>query len=206
MAQDEPRLSIGVKGGAFLKDLFDYRQYSRFGFDNDFRSSLNNYGDAREKRYLAGPSVEVRIPFHLSVEFDALYIRLNGEVYNPSAASTTVTTGYQATANRWEFPLLVKYNLPGAHWLHPFVGAGPSFSLLTQENYRVTTTGTSQSNVNPDPRNFGTGFTVAGGLSFGSAHFRLTPEMRYTRRQQDVFILPTSQDGIQALIGISFGR
>ncbi len=212
-SQDEPRISIGVKGGAYLKDLFDSRQFSSFGSDrNIFQLSRFSYGDAREKRYLVGPSVEVRLPFRLSVELDALYSRLNGEINDP--ASSTVMPLYAATGNRWEFPLLAKYRIPAGHHVHPFVGVGPSFSLLAQESYRLqdssTTaasgTGISRTSVTNNARNFGTGLTATGGVSFSYAHLQFTPEIRYTRREQSNFILPTSQDGVQALVGISFGR
>lgn len=204
-AQDDPKLSVGVKGGWFVKDLFDSGRDS-FSFFNtspfDFRSGSR--GDAREKGYLVGPSVEARLPFRLSAEFDALYSRLNGESYAATFSNGTPTaTPYRATANRWEFPVLVKYRIPAGRTIHPFVGAGPSFSLLAQEKYRAQG---SSSTINRDPRNFGTGLAITGGVSFGYAGLRFTPEIRYTRRERSTFILPTSQDGVQALVGISFGR
>lgn len=209
-AQDAPRVSVGVMGGAFVKDLFDSRagSFSRFdGAPLDYRPA---FGDAREKRYLVGPTVHVRLPFRLSAEFDALYSRLNGELYNSATVGTgqRPTTAYAVTGNRWEFPLLVNYSIPTGSHFHPFVGAGPNFSLLAQEQYRVpvalSTSGSST--VDRDARNFGTGVTVAGGVSWDYRHIRFTPQVRYTRRERTSFVLPTSQDGVQALIGLSFGR
>ena len=203
-AQDAPRVSVGVMGGAYLKDLFDSRSSSNFQRGGDgFFNSASTFGDAREKRYLVGPVVEVRLPFRLSVEFDALYSRLNGEVYNSSAANGTVA--YTATGNRWEFPLLAKYSIPTGSRLHPFVGAGPSFSLLSQQQYLAPSTA-GQNSLSGNARNFGTGVTVAGGISWDYRHMRFTPQVRYTRRERSTFVLPTSEDGVQAVVGLSFGR
>src|SRR5947208_11916846 len=57
-------------------------------------------------RYLVGPFVELRLPFGLGVEFDALYRHLN---YQELASSFTSST----TANAWEFPLVAKYRFHG---------------------------------------------------------------------------------------------
>lgn len=215
-AQDAPRVAVGVVGGAFLKDLFDSQSRSYYIPGSGQIYTTPSYGDAREKRYLVGPSVEVRLPYRLSVEFDALYSRLNGELYNPATVGQGLTpvTSYALTANRWEFPLLAKYNIPALSHLHPFVGAGPSFSLLSQEQYKAAgstasgaaVVGVSRNDFSGNARNLGTGIAVAGGLSFDFLHVRMTPQVRYTHRERSSFILPTSPDGVQAVVGFTFGK
>lgn len=213
LAQDEPLVSFGVKGGAFIKGLF------QDGYTSVFRSSsgdvLRNSANARDKVYLVGPSVEVRLPFRLAVEFDALYSRVNGEQTNTTVGSggqfTTIgTVTAQQTANRWEFPLLAKFRIPAGHHVHPFVGVGPNFSILSQQRYKSATVFSgqpvSQTSFPQDARDFGTGVTASGGLSFDFAHVRFTPEVRYTWRDRRFFTVPTDQNVVQALIGISFGK
>ncbi|MDQ6758407.1 MAG: hypothetical protein M3Z32_00910, partial [Acidobacteriota bacterium] len=64
------------------------------------------------QRLVIGPTVELRLPFHLGVEADALYRRY--------------TIG--GTVNNWEFPILVMYRFSGAPLIHPYIAAGPSFN------------------------------------------------------------------------------
>ncbi|HEY2013762.1 MAG TPA: hypothetical protein VGH38_09695, partial [Bryobacteraceae bacterium] len=68
-------------------------------------------------RYIIGVTGELRLPFGLGVEVDALYRHLN----YTDRITTSVTTGIstatavvtdRATASAWEFPILAKYRFP----------------------------------------------------------------------------------------------
>jgi len=63
---------------------------------------------ARGDHYVIGPVVELRLPFGLGVEADALY----RHVSNPPSAA-------------WEFPILAKYRFRGR--IAPFLVGGVSF-------------------------------------------------------------------------------
>src|SRR5262249_3651319 len=86
--------SVGVKGGVPLTDAVE--------------GSLGNRSEAR--RYTVGPMVEVRLPFSLGVEFNALYKRTG---YSTIDGAFGVTAIGQVRANSGEFPMLMKYYLPG---------------------------------------------------------------------------------------------
>lgn len=77
------------------------------------------------KSFLAGPSVELRLP-HASIELDAVYHPLRSETMNTinGVAGRSFTSGIAT----WEFPLMAKYTVP-VPYVRPFVEAGPSFRL-----------------------------------------------------------------------------
>src|ERR1043166_8507065 len=108
-------LSVGVKGGGPLTDAID-------AASNQSVRYISN-----TKRYLVGPTVELNLPLHVSIEFDALYRRENYE------SRTNLIDGFSTgatTANSWEFPLLLKWRFSGGP-IRPFVDAGFSFDKLS---------------------------------------------------------------------------
>src|ERR1039458_1782909 len=74
--------SFGVKGGVPLTDFIDAAgsSSSAAGF-LDFATHTN--------RYIGGPTGEVRLPFRLGIEVDALYRHLD---YQSSSQTATATT------------------------------------------------------------------------------------------------------------------
>ena len=60
-------------------------------------------------RYIVGPTLELRLPANLSVEFDALFRHFRYQTTISLIGSFERTT---AASNAWEFPLLLKYKLP----------------------------------------------------------------------------------------------
>src|SRR5262245_41241381 len=76
----------GIKGGVPLTDFVS-------AAGNGNLSYL-----AHTNRYVVGPFVELRLPFHLGIEFDALYRRIDYTASSGSS-STSITSG------AWEFPL-----------------------------------------------------------------------------------------------------
>lgn len=107
-------LSIGVTGGLGLTDAF---------IDQTTPDTGHTYSAAKD--YLVGPAIELRLPFSLAVEFNALYrpLHLTESFFNVVNNSSQTSQG---TINTWQFPLLVKYHPPGRR-IRPFVEVGPSF-------------------------------------------------------------------------------
>src|ERR1700745_3383660 len=72
----------------------------------DFINTVQNASTTVPNRYVVGVMAEVRLPFSLGVEFNALYRHLNftSQIVNPPNTTTTNRT----TAGSWEFPLLLK--------------------------------------------------------------------------------------------------
>jgi hypothetical protein len=100
-------LSIGVKGGVPLLDLFD----------DGLGGSIPLITETQ--RFVVGPAIELRLPAGLGIELDALYKRFDQE-----------GGGQTATGSSWEFPLLGKYRFPGT-LLRPYIEAGITFNHLS---------------------------------------------------------------------------
>ena len=177
-------LSIGVAGGMGVTDAFT---------DQSVRENTGSvHSFSATKDYLVGPAIEVRLPFRLGVEFDALYRPLHltdfsnaffvvhGQIIGPPGFTS------QGTITSWEFPLLAKYRLPGRR-LRPFLEAGPSFRHVGSSSALL------MSNVSLSDR----GFSAGGGAEVQIWKLRIGPEVRYTRWAADrdsptnPFLLPT---------------
>lgn len=91
-------ITIGVKGGIRAT--------------NDVEGS----GTSESKRYLVGPAVEVKLPFRLALEVDALYSRFG---LRTSQGGFFGFTDQSQRASSWEFPILAKYRLLGAFSRRP---------------------------------------------------------------------------------------
>ncbi len=121
------QFGFGVKGGAPLGDAVSVTE-----------DPLSLVTSGRSD-YVIGPYVELRLPFHLAIELDALTSTVNWQ-------QTTDLFNSQTTARAWTFPLLAKYRFGHGGLLSPYVMAGASFGKLTSIS-QVTNfvTGTSTS-------------------------------------------------------------
>ena len=107
--------SFGAKGGSPLNDA------SSFG---------SPFSTLTQGRWTGGPTAEVHLPFHFSVEFDALYRGSNGTftfpyTLSPTTNSVLYTSGQKTKA--WDFPLLLKYRFLNGP-VRPFLSAGYAWS------------------------------------------------------------------------------
>ncbi len=70
-------------------------------------------GSARpeSRRYVVGPMIELTLPLNFSVEFEAMYHRHG---YSADAFNMAQFQIDRERANSWEFPILIRYKLPGA--------------------------------------------------------------------------------------------
>jgi hypothetical protein len=136
------------------------------------------------QRLVIGPTVELRLPFHLGIEADLLYRRYN----------------IGGTVNHWEFPILAKYRFSGAPLVHPYVVAGPSFNHVNDPGMFLDRPHASTAGVA-----FGAGIEVKALL------IRLAPELRYTRwTNKNINLsqinsgLSSNQNQVEFLVGITF--
>jgi hypothetical protein len=191
-------VSIGVRGGA--------------------RVTADLSGDAlsESKRYLAGPMVELSLPFGLGAEVDALYSR---EGYRASSSNFAGTFDARERASVWQFPMVAKYRFPFP-LVKPVVLGGYSTRVMN---------GTLQANgVNIDPSTGARtpysldtsehlasshGFVLGGGVQVGIGGLHVSPEIRYTRwSSSPIRAIETlsgsryasSQNEIAILVGISW--
>ncbi|HTF68869.1 MAG TPA: outer membrane beta-barrel protein [Edaphobacter sp.] len=177
-------LSIGAKVGVPITDAFST---TSLGPNQTLYSNSQNY--------ILGPSIELRLPYRLSVEFDALYRPLT---FGTSTASVVngspVLTRTSTDLSSWEFPLMFKYHFATEHRIRPYIEVGPSFR-----------TGARQLNYLSD-----NGVTAGLGTDLKALGIRLSPEFRYTHWAGDsvhtAFNAPLAsrQDQVEFLFGISF--
>lgn len=120
----------------------------------DALSSIPSLSLRNDRHIVAGPYVEVRLPFHLAVEVDALY---------ESTLFSSVTTG----GATWQFPVLAKYRLLNGP-IRPFVEGGPSFSRIA--DIKEIPELNHRSNY---------GIVLGAGLELKLLVLRISPEVRY---------------------------
>ena len=182
--------SFGLKAGVPLTDLMSTVQSPNFGFN----STTN--------RYLLGPEVELRLPFGLGVEFDALYRHYNFQ--QTGSVATNSNTG------AWEFPLLAKYRFPSL-LVHPFVDGGLSWDRLQ---------GLTQTLSSAFPNPFGPGspellhntvqgYVFGAGLDVHLLVIHVSPEIRYTRWGSSHFVDPLNlvtgnRNQAEVFLGVTF--
>jgi hypothetical protein len=133
--------------------------------------------------YDIGPTVELGLPFNLSLEADAIYHRHG---YTIAYGSNLYSTFESERANSWEFPLLVKYKL-GVPAIKPFFEVGAAPRTISGN---ISQVGSSVNIPNggqiPFANHFKTnwsatvGVVAGGGVQFRIGRLRLSPELRYT--------------------------
>ena len=174
-------IGIGIRAGVPLTDAFDATRSAVRGFDNI------------PKRYIIGPTLEVRLPLRLGFNIDLLYRRLAYDQIEVNGVTFT------HTANSFEIPVMLRYRF-GADNLRPFVAGGVTFNKITTDAVR-------------DPVEFvkssSTGVVLGAGVEL-KAILRFTPEFRYTRRGAENFrdavggLLKSNKDQIEFLVGLTF--
>jgi opacity protein-like surface antigen len=190
--------SAGIKGGVPLTDFVDTAQSGRISY---FTTT---------NRYIVGVTGELRLPFGLGIELDALYRHLN--YGGTGTISGTTSTQITTTANAWEFPLLLKYRFP-APIARPFIDGGVAWDTLQGLKQSVrntvlgsTTSTTSNVGVNQTTT---TGFVVGAGVDVHALFIHVQPEIRYTRWGAEHFLDPnggfsSNRNQAEFLVAITF--
>jgi hypothetical protein len=210
-------LAVGVKGGVPLLDA--YQQNTSlpivtppgFFFHNSFNT----------KRYTVGPAVEVCcLPLNLRFEANALYTRLDSDSteigISPPVTNGPLTTATATRANSWQFPLLLKKEIPVGR-VQPFGDIGYALRHVSGTSHIVLTAPTAT--VLPyqafDESLVGTwvnGFVVGGGLAFHSGPLKFSPEVRYTRwaapnfRSAIPYAFNLNSNQLDFLLGLAWSR
>lgn len=200
-------VSFGVRAGVPLTDLLNAS------------SALPQAGSPPSKlftsttnRYLIGPTIELRLPLGLSVEFDALYRHYNfsspGFVTAPPV-TYIMQGGEQTQGGDWEFPLMAKYHFP-ARLVRPYAGAGASWDRLGASSSIVCAINCGMSATPPElQHNTVTGFVAGVGIDIHVLFLHLSPEIRYTRWAARHFastagVLSSDLNQAEFLLGITF--
>lgn len=146
------------------------------------------------RSFILGGSLEVVFTSNFAIEADVLHRPLPDVVVDTifPAGGPSVTTKYTFTANTWEFPVMLKRNLPSLGRIRPFLEGGVAFR-------------TSQDDVATLPSQFGLTAGVGAAVHFGK--LRLAPTIRYTRWDQDATfpIYPTKRDQVEFLTSLAWG-
>jgi hypothetical protein len=145
---------VGVKAGVLLADVYT----------ND--PMADGAAFSSQTRFMVGPTVEVHLPLHFSVELDAVWRQSSF-----STAGGHFTIGPEdSSVSDWQLPLLAKYQFPVGR-AHLFFDAGPVYRHVSTEATSV-----------PRPsRANSAGAAIGVGVSLQFLHLRLEPEVRYTR-------------------------
>jgi hypothetical protein len=186
--------SFGIVGGEGLTQ--DFQNYSLPpNGGSPPGATVSILGVSTPQRWIAGGTVEARLPLHLSVEVDALYHILRFREGNQSGQAPPQLFQYQHSVT-WEFPVLLKYRfqLPLVKpFVKPFIDAGPLFRYSYARSY-----------TNPSNHGFAAGLGVEAHLW----KFKIAPQFRYLRwaRDQNVprFALTTVTDQVEFLTAITF--
>ncbi|HEV2448747.1 MAG TPA: hypothetical protein VGS58_22595 [Candidatus Sulfopaludibacter sp.] len=133
---------------------------------------------ASESRpYPVGPMVELRLPFGLGIEAEALYSRFG---YSSSGSNFSSSFSIRARANSWEFPVLAKY-----HRRLVFFDAGVAPRRMSGEftstvfSINPLTYSWSYSSVTGNTTYAATvGFVFGGGVEFSAGRIHIAPEVR----------------------------
>jgi hypothetical protein len=144
--------SFGVKAGVPLTTVYTP------GFIPDGGST------ASEQRFTIGPTAEVHLPFHLSLEVDALWRQSSF-----SANGAHLPGTLNSSVNDWQIPLLAKYEMLSGP-VRPFIDGGVVIRHVS----------TTSSSFGPPTNPNTAGISVGGGLTLKLLHLRLSPEIRYT--------------------------
>jgi hypothetical protein len=204
-------VSFGIKAGVPLSDLVNAT--SVFAGPGGFSNNTS-----MTSPYIAGPTVEVRLPLGLAIEVDALYRHLN----YTSDFDTCILCGSLAgsegmtktTAGDWEFPLVMKYRFHTKR-VRPYVDIGVAEEILTNlaetgftRSFNIYGVGPPMSAATSAPAERAvTGFVTGAGVDVHFLFLHLSPEIRYTRWGAQQFVslgLSSNQNQVEFLLGITF--
>jgi hypothetical protein len=190
------RLYWGVIGGTGLTP--DFPRYAESGAADAYGNPAYQFEHLPGSRsFILGGLLEVQLTRNLAIEADILHRPLPAIVASTvfPAAGPSVTTANKFVANTWEFPVMLKWNLPSPlAWgrVRPFLEGGPAFR-------------TSQDDAATLPSQFGMTAGVGAAIHFGK--LRVAPTIRYTRWEKDASfpIYPTKADQVEFLTSAAWG-
>jgi hypothetical protein len=193
---------FGITGGVPMTDFLNAASSQNFSFNTN------------TNRYIIGPTAELRLPFGLGVEVDALYRHYGYTGAGVLTGITSTSVMSTTTGGAWEFPLLGRYTFKGK-FARPFVTAGVAWDKLSGLTQAVSTTlagithGTTTSSPAELNKNVTTGFVIGAGLNVKLLLLRINPQVRLTRWGSQHFIDPngllhSNLNQAEFLVGITF--
>jgi hypothetical protein len=150
------------------------------------------------RRFILGGLLEVRLSNRFAIEADVLHRPMPDVIVDtetPAGGPSVTTTHNYLAANTWEFPVMLKWNLPSPlarGRVRPFLEGGPSFR-------------TSQDDSGVLPSQFGLIAGVGVAIHFG--RLRVAPTIRYTRWDKEIHFppYPTKADQVEFLTSVPWG-
>jgi hypothetical protein len=170
-------LSVGVYAGAPFTDVEQNATVSGISYV------------AKSPKFVVGGGLQLNLPLHLRLEFDAL---ARGATYR--ASNQTVDTN----ATEWRFPLIMQYRFATSGVIQPFIGLGTSFEHIYQIRNAVTSGPGSFVTNSP------AGMLIDGGLDFNLKPIRISAELRYTRQFNEAVISISQLNQADVLVGFHF--
>lgn len=145
-------------------------------------------------RWTLGPTVDLNLPAGLGIEADMLYRRVG---YSNAASSVDGTAVSVFNSNAWSFPILLKYKFPGT-LARMYVSGGFAFRALSDVPQLFESTSK--------------GLVLGGGIRYDLKLIKISPELRVTRWNNDVFdannghgsTLNSKRSQVEFLVGITF--
>jgi len=171
------KLNFGVIAGAGLKE--DFRPFPPLFSPGGFAAPP--IYQPNPNSFIVGPTLDLTLTRHLSVEVDALRrsVKHTDALYSADGSRLYL---YSSTSTEWQFPLLVKYTFPvGA--MNPFLEVGPS--------YIPGGSGSDQH-----------GIVAGAGVDIRVRSLKLAPAVRYGR-WADNQLRPALRNQIDFLVGVS---
>ncbi len=175
--------SFGIKVGAPFTDSFNV-------------SAGQATFTADTKRFIVGPTAEIRLPLGFGIEADALYRR-----YEYSYGSGTFVPGVGGVLNSntkagsWEFPIMAKIR-GGLPLIKPYAVGGISFKHLMGIKQTVSCLGgTCGQSFNDIAHDSNVGLVLGAGLQVNVLLLKISPEIRFTRWGVANFESPSSVNG-----------
>lgn len=193
-------LSYGVKVGVPVNDPVETTPFTT----------------SSPSRWTGGPFVELHLPFHLSVEFSALY-RTSKEnathVFPLGAAQNPYLFTSTDKVHTWDFPVLLKYRFTEGAF-QPFIGAGGGWSYRRSDFQSFSSCLGPQGSCRPPdyPADIGGGAinstltrfgpAASAGVDIKTKYLTIAPELRWNR----VFSGSGTSDQFSFMVGFAFGR
>ena len=191
------RLYWGLIGGTALTRDFPYYELS--GAADAYGNPAYRFEHVPGPRsFIVGGMMELKLNSSFAVEADILHRPLLTIITDTTfpAGSPSVTSTYNfLAANTWEFPLMLKWNMPASlekGRIRPFLEGGVAFR-------------TSQDDSGAPPSQFGLTAGVGAAIHFGK--LRVAPTLRYTRWDKETFFppYPTKGDQLEFLTSVAWG-
>ena len=191
------RLYWGVIGGTGLTN--DFPRYAASAPADAYGNPAYHFEHLPGSRsFIFGGLLEVQLTSSFAIEADVLHRPLRDtSIFTqfPAGGPSVTTTNNYLASNTWEFPVMLKWNLPSPlarGRVRPFLAGGAAFR-------------TSQDDSAVLPSQIG--MTAGAGAAIHFGRLRVAPTMRYTRwdKEAQFPLYATKADQIEFLTSVAWG-